>query len=354
MNLLSHLSAARRAALKLCILTSAATQVACGGSGAAPSPILGAETTAAALTGAEEATILLDAAAQSATNAVLASLHAGAIWQRMAYPGPESAALDAGPLAAEDISRALIQGLRQPPGPPGPWSGTINCESSGTVTLEGHRSGSNAAPFSGDRIRLSFMGCKSLTGATVDGVMAMDIVKAIGSDHGGSHFQLILDADLQALRVDGVPTGRSLGASGILRLEIDSLAGPQTPVLPPPTTEAPSNGQDSQRRAGGKDQPAADALSVTNGRRVSVRVAGHMRAESADAVEWEVHTTQALVTTWPTRFPFAGHLSMNFADGRKISVQALLDGRTLRVGVDNDGDGQMEKSVDRPWLDFAP
>jgi hypothetical protein len=225
---------------------------------------------------------------------------------------------------------------------------TEACGPSGNLTITIDDADNSGAPSAGDSVSFSFNACRSGTGETVDGGLALSVAGASGANVSGT----LTFTELTTSTVDA--SFAISGSVGLAYSEVGSLATYQTVVGAGGLTTlvtAPMFSDAITLRAGFEQVVTSDSAAMAPGSTMrglnTARVNGTLSATSlGGAVTLATPTTFERYAVDP--YPRAGQLQALGAAGSRVQL-TTLSVTTVRIELDADGDGVYEQTRDVAW-----
>jgi len=213
-----------------------------------------------------------------------------------------------------------------------------DCADGGTVDLT--VSISNPLTISsGDEFGFEFDTCDNGTGTVLHGGLLITIT-AFEGDPIGETFLLGMSMELSAFQV--TQDGNVTGASGTISFEIDS-------TMPPITTITVSATALTTTHDGVTEFMSSMTVTITtNGGTGSVEVDTSFRISSPLLGGDVIVSTSISMQSSGDGYPFMGELFIQAA-GNTAIVLIVLDGDTVRLEIDINGDGSPDEVVDVTW-----
>jgi len=212
-----------------------------------------------------------------------------------------------------------------------------DCSEGGTVDL----SVSISNPFTisnGDEFGFEFDTCDNGTGTVLHGGLVITITGFEG-DPTGETFLLGMSMELSAFQV--TQDGDVTGASGTISFEINSA--------PPITTITVSATALTTTHNGETEFMSSMTITITtNDGTGSVEVDTSFRISSPSLGGDVIVGTSISMQSSGDGYPFMGELFIQAA-GNTAIVFIVLDGDTVRLEIDIDGDGAPDEVVDVTW-----
>lgn len=197
---------------------------------------------------------------------------------------------------------------------------------------------------SGDEFRFEFDACDDGSGVIVNGGLVMTVT-AFEGDVVNGLFRLGMSVQLNAFQM--TEGGETSGASGTIAFEIDTTM-PLVTTLTLSTTALTTT-------SGGVTETVSN-LSITISEdqsmfptAITVETSFRLSSPSIDG-DVVVSTSIALQRSGE-EFPFAGEILISAANNGSI-VLIVLDGNTVRLEIDINGDGAVDETVDTTWEDL--
>lgn len=221
---------------------------------------------------------------------------------------------------------------------------TVNCPGGGTLSITGDVA-SEAALSIGDSVTLAFSRCVA-EGGRVDGTLSFTVTAVNGDD-------TLLGATATARDFSATAFGITERVDGALSLRIDET-DPALSVLRVTSTRL-----DFDRIVAGRvrasrtlfDYDYRGVTTVSTGvtdERLSFVASGTFRV--IGEASFTVETLQPVSTPSGAEHPSAGVLRVTGAEGGTLTATVIADG--LRIEVDDDGDGSIDTTLVRTWVDL--
>lgn len=319
----------------ICILLTSAALAACGGGSSDPS------VSAAVITSANAPTV-----AGNAADGALGTLDFGdfvgaglPLGGSVGFSATKTGSVGvASSLLLKTYDQAHVQLMQIPFGPV-----TGDCLISGTVTLSGDISGSQAL-VAGDRISAQFTNCDDGDGRLVNGGFDF-LINSVSGDPASGDFSLSVTLSINSLRV--LEAGTESMASGSVTMSVDN-------------TQAPIS---MASVSGSSLAISRDARSLTLANFNTDVVAN----ESAFPITWTLQSGGKLTSSQfdgqisystPVAFqgsgqnnPYSGEMLVRGANNASVRLIAL-DEVNIRLEIDSDGDNAVDETRDLTWDDI--
>ena len=218
---------------------------------------------------------------------------------------------------------------------------TADCDVAGTVTTSGTLASSTTLS-AGDQITLSFSDCDDGT-TVVNGVFSMRIASLTGDLVSGM-FTLGIDVTLTAFQV--LEAGETVTANGGVSFTTDTTSSPTiTTTITTDSLTVTGGGASNTLLDYLMTQVVSDVTSE-----YSLEASGTLMSSAfSGSVSFE---TQVALQGTGTDFAVSGELLITGANGATIHV-IVLDGVSVRLEVDLDGDAETDEIVDATWADLT-
>jgi hypothetical protein len=213
-----------------------------------------------------------------------------------------------------------------------------DCPEGGTVDL----SVSISDPFTisaGDEFGFEFDTCDNGTGTVLHGGLVITVTGFEG-DPTSDTFLLGMSMELSAFQV--TQDGDVTGASGTISFEIDSTMPPITTITLSATALATTHNGESEFMS------SMTVTITTNEGTASVEVDTSFRISSPSLGGDVIVSTSISMQSAGDGYPFMGELLIQAADNTAI-VFVVIDGDTVRLEIDINGDGAPDEVVDVTW-----
>ncbi len=218
---------------------------------------------------------------------------------------------------------------------------TADCDVAGTVTTSGTLASSTTLS-AGDQITLSFSDCDDGT-TVVNGVFSMRIASLTGDLVSGM-FTLGIDVTLTDFQV--LEAGETVTANGGVSFTTDTTSSPTiTTTITTDSLTVTGGGASNTLLDYLMTQVVSDVTSE-----YSLEASGTLTSSAfSGSVSFE---TQVALQGTGTDFAVSGELLITGANGATIHV-IVLDGVSVRLEVDLDGDAETDEIVDATWADLT-
>jgi hypothetical protein len=218
-----------------------------------------------------------------------------------------------------------------------------NCAVSGTVDVT--FSVANPQAISpGDQFSFEFDACDDGAGAVVSGGLAMT-VSGFDGDPASEAFYLAVDVELSAFSV--TQDGMTSGASGTVSVAIDSRQPPVTTITVTASALTVTHGDVTETVTDLSVTVVEDqsmfpsAVSIQTSLRLSTpRLGGEV-----------IISTSVALQSVGEEYPYGGEISIGGDADASINLIAL-DGNSVRLEIDLDGDGSPDVTIDTTWTEL--
>ncbi len=243
-----------------------------------------------------------------------------------------------GSSAAIDLLR--LSGSSLAPGMAAATLPTQDCAASGTVDIT-FEVDSPETISRGDEFGFEFDACNDGAGAVISGGLSMTVL-GINGDPNSELIFLQLRVQMSAFSVtqDGVTSG----AEGAITIAIDSRQPPVTTITVSSDAFTVTSGGETETvfnlavTVVENDGVFPTAVSVDTSFRLSApRIGGDILV-----------ATSVSLTSFGEEYPFGGEFTVTGAANGKVTVIAL-DGDSVRLEVDVNGDGATDVTIDTTW-----
>ncbi len=304
----------------------------------------------------------LNAITHAAGTAMLIGLQAGALGLQLATPNAprsEHLTLQLSEVSwLGDVIRRSVLSMR-----PASMAKTefIPCTSAGKATLEVHQ----IRPFElspGDRFNLELMDCGFQPGSSLNGRITFEVTEALGKLSESTQWAAQVVITVDQLKASASAHQRSdFSMSAKLALNVDSVLGSPPALTTVPHAEVPIDGG-PETGLGIKATMGSLRQGGDPAQQVTLRFSGRVSSPGSTASAWSVRTigpfNSAIGDAQGARiqggFPHTGQALIEYASRHRVQVVALNDGQTAHIGVDEDGDGNEEFVLQRPWRALGP
>lgn len=218
-----------------------------------------------------------------------------------------------------------------------------DCAVSGTVDVEFTVSNpSTVTP--GDEFTFEFNACNDGAGAVLSGGLVMT-VSGFDINPNSETFYIAIDLGLSAFSV--TQDGMTSGADGTLSIEIDSRQPPITTITVSASTLTLTNGDTTETVTDLMVTVVQDESMFPSG----VSVETSMRLSTPRLGGDIVISTSVALQSFGEEYPYGGEVTISGDANGSITLIAL-DGNSVRLEVDVDGDGATDLTIDTTWTEL--